>query len=86
MGIDLQAGNYYRRKADNAVVKVLRIEVWPYECTCGAPGTECEAKPMVLYRLNDDEYPHRTEVVDRERFENEFDGDLIWDTVLRKFV
>jgi len=83
--MDLKAGNYYRRKADSAIVKVLRTEVWPNECSCGAPGTECEAKPMVLYRLNDDQYPHRTEVIVRERFDNEFVGDLVWDAVKEEF-
>jgi hypothetical protein len=82
--MDVTNGDYYRRKEDGAVVKVLYYEVYPYECSCGI-GTRWCAPPGVLYRLNDDPYPHRREFISMEAFLNDFEGGLVWDPEAGKF-
>ncbi len=71
--MDVTNGNYYRRKVDGAVVKVLYYEVYPYECSCGILGTDCIGKSGIVYRLDDDEYPHRREYISAEDFLNDFE-------------
>jgi hypothetical protein len=66
-------GNYYRRKSDDVTVKVLYHEVYPYRCSCGALGCYCLAKAGLIYRLDDDEYPHRREYISMEDFLNDFE-------------
>jgi hypothetical protein len=69
--MDVTNGNYYRRKIDGATVKVLYDEVWdvtstPSECACHFPRG-------VVYRLDDDEYPHRREFVPMRNFLMDFE-------------
>lgn len=71
--MDLINGNYYRHKEDGSVVKVLYYEVYPYECSCGARGSQCLAKAGIIYRLDDDDYPHRYEFISMEDFLNDFE-------------
>ena len=67
-------GNYYRRKKDGAVVKVLYYEVYPYHCSCGIyHGSDCGGEAGIVYRLDDDEYPHRREFISTEEFLNDFE-------------
>lgn len=82
----IQAGCYYRRLSDEAVVKLLYTEVWTAECSCGFSSQECpEAMPSMVYRLNDDEWPHRCEIVRRIDFETGFKGPLIWNPGISNF-
>jgi hypothetical protein len=71
--MDVTNGNYYRRKKDGAVVKVLYYEVYPYNCSCGTLGSQCLAPAGIIYRLDDDEYPHRREFISTEDFLNDFE-------------
>ncbi|GAG46035.1 unnamed protein product, partial [marine sediment metagenome] len=36
----------------------------------------------VVYRQNDDEYPHRYEFIERWRFEEFYEGPLAWDAAV----
>jgi len=58
-------GNYYRRKEDGATVKVLYCEVYPYGLRL--------ALPQMIFRYDEDEYPHRREFITVERFLKEFE-------------
>ena len=72
--MDVTNGNYYRRKKDGAVVKVLYYEVYPYVCACGILDSEClEGKAGIIFRLDDDEYPHRREFISTQDFLNDFE-------------
>lgn len=71
--MDLTNGNYYRRKKDGAVVKVLYDLVYPYECSCGTLGSQCLDPAGIIYRLDDDEYPHRREYISMQDFLNDFE-------------
>ena len=71
--MDLRNGNYYQRKKDGAVVKVLYYEVYPVECSCGIEGIVCSPEAGVIYRLDDDEYPHRREFISMQDFLNDFE-------------
>lgn len=84
--MDLKAGNYFRRKADRAIVKLLSTEVFPYECFCGALGHECQPEVGLVYRLNDDEYPHRYEYITVMAFLNNFEDGLVWDPKTKRFT
>ncbi len=71
--MDLTNGNYYRRKIDGAVVKVLYCEVYPVECSCGIVGIVCSPPAGMVYRLDDDDYPHRREFISTQDFLNDFE-------------
>jgi len=71
--MDVTNGNYYRRKKDGAVVKVLYYEVYPYECSCGNLGSNCNDPAGIVFRHDDDEYPHRREFISTEAFLNDFE-------------
>lgn len=83
--MNISAGSYYRRMADDAVVKVLHEEVYPYYCSCGALSAECEGNPVVVYRLREGEWPTRAECMEVEGFEANFEGPLDWDEALKEF-
>lgn len=85
--MEIEAGFYYRRFLDKAVVKVLHTEVYPYHCTCGALGVECHGddNAVVVYRMREGEYPTRAEFCLREDFPSLFEGPLDWDTALKEF-
>lgn len=75
--MDLKSGCYYRLAGKSCVVKLLHTEVhsavYPWD------------PPMVVYRFNDDEWPHRYECVLRKVFEDIYEGPLDWDEALREF-
>jgi hypothetical protein len=71
---DIEAGLYYRHTSTGRVVKVLHPEVWP-------AGGE-RSLPRVVYRQNDDEYPHRFESLARVAFAELYEGPLGWDAAV----
>jgi hypothetical protein len=76
--MDVTNGNYYRRKKDGAVVKVLYYEVYPYHCSCGFLSSECDMDDGagIIFRHDDDEYPHRREFISMQDFLNDFEETL----------
>jgi hypothetical protein len=83
--MNVKEGNYYRRLADDAVVKVLHSEVFPYLCSCGILSENCEGNPVVVYRLRDGEWPTRVECMEGPGFEDNFEGPLVWDSENQRF-
>jgi hypothetical protein len=77
--MDIEAGLYYRNIMTGKVVKVLHPEVLSgHKTWIGLPPHFAH----VVYRLNDDEYPHRFEYVDRGTFTRLFEGPLDWDAAV----
>jgi hypothetical protein len=75
--MDLKVGFYYRHIENGVVVKVLHAAVY----SMSVPS----CPPVVVYRLNDDEYPHRFEYVFQDTFKKQFEGPLDWDVALKAF-
>ncbi len=76
--MEVKTGDYYRRTEDGLEVKLIHTEVFP--------GGAVKGPPAVIYRLNQDEFPHRYEWLWREAFERDFEGPLKWDPVEKKFL
>ena len=76
MIITVTAGLYYRHTITGRVVKVLHSEVWPN------PGEAPSSQSQVVYRLNDDAFPHRFESMSRAAFSRSHEGPLDWDAAI----
>jgi hypothetical protein len=85
--MEINAGNYYRRFIDGAVVKVLHTEVYPHHCSCGTLGIWCRGddETVVMYRMREGECPTRAEFCLRQDFPTLFEGPLGWDEALKEF-
>ncbi len=75
--LEIKRGEYYRRRKDSIVVKVVYDSIF----SMNVP----DAPPIVVFRHNDDAYPHRYEYVFDNLFMRRFQGPLEWDPEKKEF-